>query len=126
MVACLADVAGHRIAVDPHEPLGLADSASLGDVLKDSDGLLPGQVGMEQRCPLAFGESTAAGATSKETDRAVLAVMAADREVFPTPRTVIGTLRIQAAEAREVIHGPPPTTYPAMRASICDTRTRIG
>jgi hypothetical protein len=123
MVARLADVAGHRIAVDPHEPLGLANAASLGDVLEDGDGFLLGQVGMEQRRALAFGEPITAGATSEETDRVVLAVATADREVFSTSGPVIGALRIQATEAREVIHGPPPTTYPALRDNTCDSNS---
>jgi len=97
--------------VDPDEPLGLADAAALGDVLQDRRGLLGGQVGMEQRRPLAFGELRAAGATAEEADRVVLAVMAADGEVFPATDALIGALGIQAAEPREVIHGPPPSAY---------------
>ncbi len=109
MVAGLADVAGHGVAVDPHEPLGLADAAALGDVFEQGDGLLLAQVGVEHRSALAFGEPIATGATSEEADRSGFAVMTADREVFPAPDAMIGALGIQAAEPREVIHGPPPT-----------------
>jgi hypothetical protein len=105
LVARLADGSGHRIAVDTHEPLGLANAASLGDVLEDGDGFLLGQVGMEQRSALTFGEPITAGATSEEADRVGLAGATADREVFPTSGAVIGALRIQTTTAREVIHG---------------------
>jgi hypothetical protein len=121
MIAGLAGVAGHGVAVDAHQPLGLADAAALGDVLQDGDGLLASQMGMEQRGPLAFGEAIAARAAPEEADRVILAVMAADGEVFSAPESMIGALGIQAAEAREVIHGPPPTIYRGPRASSCDS-----
>jgi len=112
MIAGLAGVAGHGIAVDADEPLGLADSAALGDVLQHGRRLLPGQMRAEEWGPLALGEAIAAGATAEESDRAVLAVVAADGEVFPCPDPMVGALGIQAAEPREIIHGPPPATYP--------------
>jgi hypothetical protein len=120
VVAGLAGVSCHRIAVDPHEPLGLADAAALGDVFQHGRGLLLCQVGMEQRCALAFGEPVAAGTASEEADRVVLAVAAADGEVFSAPDAMMGATGIQAAEAGEVVHGPPPTTYHAIRAESCD------
>jgi hypothetical protein len=98
MLAGLAGVACHGVAVDSHEPLGLADAAAFGDVFQDGGGLLPGQVGMEQRGPLAFGETTATGPTAEEADRVVLAVMAADGEVLSAPEAMIGAIGIQAAE----------------------------
>jgi len=110
VIAGLAGVAGHGVAVDAHEPLCLADAAALGDVLQDGDGLLPGQVRVEQRHPLAFGGPTAAGPTAEEADRVVFPVVAADGEVFAVPDAMIGAVGIQAAEPREVIHDPPPAT----------------
>jgi len=111
MAAGLEGVAGHSVAVDPHETLGLTDATALFDVFEHGGGLLPGQVGTKERGALAFGEPSVARATPKETDRRrVLAIMAADGEVFQTPDAMIGTLGIQAAEPREIIHGPPPTT----------------
>jgi hypothetical protein len=122
VVSGFADVSSHRVAVDADEPLGLADAAAVGDVLQDGRGLLLGQVRPEQRRALAFGEAIAAGATSKGADRrGGLAVVAADGEVFTPSDAMIGALGIQAAEHGEVIHGPLPTTYLAMRASSCDS-----
>ena len=121
VVAGLAGVARHRIAVDSHEPLGLADAAALGDVLEHGRDLLLGQMGAEQRGRLAFGEARATGAASEESDRVVLPVVAANREVFPAPDAMIGALGIQAAESGEVVHGPPLATYHAVRAKSCDS-----
>jgi hypothetical protein len=120
MVAGLAGIAGHGVTVDSHEPLGLADPAALGDMLQDCRGLLLGQVGMEQWSSLAFGESVAAGPTTKEANRAILAIVFADGEVFSAPEAMVGAPEIQAAEPREVIHGPPPATYPINRSKGCN------
>ena len=112
VVAGLADVAGHRVAVDAHEPLGLTDTAAVGDVLQEGDGLLPAQMRVEQRRALAFGEPIAAGAATEKANRGRLAVVAANGEVSPTTHAMIGAVGIQAAEPSEVVDGPPPSTYP--------------
>src|SRR5262245_5154568 len=106
--------------MDADEPLGLADAAPLGDVLQHGVGLLRRQVGAEQRGALAFGEPIAAGAAAEESDRRGFAVVSADGEVSPAADPMIGALGIQAAEPREVVHGPPRVTYPATRTSGCD------
>jgi hypothetical protein len=123
MVAGLAGVAGHRVAVDPHQAFGLADAAPLGEVLQDGGGLLPGQMRPEQRGALAFGEAIAAGTASQEADRGVLAIATGDGEVFAASEAVIGTSGIQAAESREVVHGPPPAAYLAIRARSCNAES---
>jgi hypothetical protein len=112
MIPGLAAVAGHRVAMDTDESLGLADAAPLGDVLQDGRGFLRRQVRAEQRGPLALGEPIAAGAAAEESDRRGFAVVAADGEVFPAADSMIGAVGIQAAERREVVHGPPRATYP--------------
>jgi hypothetical protein len=121
MLARLAGVSGHGVAVDPDEPPGLADAATFGDVLQDGRGLLLRQVRMEQRGALAFGEPSATGPAAEEADRVALAIVAADGEVSSAAEAMIGAVGIQAAEARDVIHGPPPTTYQAPGASGCVT-----
>jgi hypothetical protein len=99
VVAGLAGIAGHGIAVDPHQPFGLANAAPLGDVFEEGRGLVLGQMGTEQRGALAFGGAIAAGAASEEADRGVLAVAAGDGEVFTAPDAMIGASGIQAAES---------------------------
>jgi hypothetical protein len=123
VVAGLAGVAGHRVAVDSHQAFGLADTASLGEVLQDGGGRSLGQMRTEQRGALAFGETIAAGAASEKADRGVLAVATGDGEVFAAPDAMLGTLGIQAAESREVVHGPPQAAYLAIRARSCDAES---
>ncbi len=120
MVSRLAGVASDGVAVDPHEPLGLTDATVVGDLPQDGDGLLLGQVRVEQRGAPAFGEAIAAGAASEEADRGGLAVVTADGEVVTDPDAMVGAAGIQAAEAREVVHGPPPATYVAGKSMGCD------
>ena len=72
---------------------------------------------------LAFGEAIAAGAASEEADRVVLAVVTGDGEVFAAPDAVLGASGIQAAESREVIHGPPPAAYLTTRVRNCDAES---
>jgi hypothetical protein len=124
VAAGLAGVAGHGVAVDPHQAFGLADAAPLLEVLEDGGGLLLGQVRTEQRGALAFGEAIAAGSASEEADRGVLAVATCDGEVFAAPDAVIGTSGIQAAESREVVHGSPPAAQLAIRARNCASESR--
>jgi hypothetical protein len=114
MAPGLAAVARHGVAVDLHESFGLADAAPLGDMLQHGDGLLRREVGAEQRSALALGEPVAVRPAAEEADRRGLAVVAADGEVFPAPDAMIGAPGIQAAEPREVVHGPPRVTYPAV------------
>jgi hypothetical protein len=123
VVAGLAGVASHGVAVDTHQAFGLADTAPLGEMLQDGDGLLLGQMRTEQRGALAFGEAIAAGSASEEADRGILAVATGDGEVFAAPDAVIGASGIQAAEHREVIHGSPPPTDLARRIRSYDSVT---
>jgi hypothetical protein len=103
-----AGIAGHRIAVNPDQPFGLADAAAFGDMFEDGDRLLFGQVRVKERGALAFGETISARAASEKADRVIFAVAAADGEIFATPNAMIGAWGIQAAELSEVIHGAGP------------------
>jgi hypothetical protein len=123
VVAGLAGVAGHRVAVDPHQAFGLADAAPLFEVLENGGGLLLGQMRTEQRSALSFGEAITAGSASEEADRGLLAIATGDGEVTAAPDAVLGTLGIQAAESREVVHGPPPAAYLAIWARSCDAES---
>ena len=107
--------------MDADEPLGLADAAALGDVLQHGDGLLRREVGAEQRGALSLGEPVSAGAAAEESDRRGFAVVAADGEVSPAANPTIGALGIQAAESREVVHGPARVTYPVTQTCGCDS-----
>jgi hypothetical protein len=117
-----AGIASHRVAVDPDQPFGLADAAAFGDMFEDGDGLLFGEVRVEERSALAFGETIAAGAASEESDRVIFAVAAADGEIFATPNAMIGAWAIQAAELSEVIHGEGPRRIMRSRQRVATPR----
>jgi hypothetical protein len=94
-----------RVAVDSDEPLGLSDSVTLDQMLEDGDHFLRGQTGVRQRSTLAFGESGLASVAVEQSDRLMLTVAVADREIASVSLTVERAVGILTAEAREVVHG---------------------
>src|SRR5512144_1990310 len=101
--------AADRAAVHLAEPAGLADAAPLGDVLQHRFGLPRWQPGVEQRCPLPLREAGLAGAAAEHAAGLVGAVATGHGQGSGTTLTVGGAPGIQAAEAREVIHGVGPS-----------------
>jgi hypothetical protein len=93
------------VAVDADESSGGADAAPLVEVFEDSVGLLLGEVAAVQRRALTLGEAGAAAVAVELAELLVLAESAADREVAGVTLAVERTVRILAAEAREVVHG---------------------
>jgi hypothetical protein len=93
------------VAMDADESSGGTDAAALVQVLKHGVGLFLGQMAAVERCALAFGEAGAAAVAVELSELLVLAEAAADREVAGLTLAVEGTVRILAAEAREVVHG---------------------
>src|SRR5262249_54069963 len=101
-------VGGH-----PAEPAGPADAAALGDVLQDRLDLLLRQPGVEQGRALAPGEAGLAGAAAEHAARLPGPVAAGHGQVSGAPLAGVGAVGIQAAEARQVVHG----AGPAVRSS---------
>jgi len=93
------------VAVDADESSGGADAAPLVEVFEDSVGLLLGEAAAVQRRALTLGEAGAAAVAVELAELLVLAESAADREVAGVTLAVERTVRILAAEAREVVHG---------------------
>jgi hypothetical protein len=91
------------------EPAGLADAAPLGDVLQDRFDLLRGQPSVEQGRPLPLREAGLAGPTAEHTPLLARAVSAGHGEISGPPLAMFGAVRIQAAEAREVVHRAAPS-----------------
>jgi hypothetical protein len=87
------------VAVDADESLGLADSVALDEMLEDGDGLLGGQVRVEQSGALAFGEARLAGSAEEQADLVAFAVTIADREVAEVALAVERAIGVLAAEA---------------------------
>jgi hypothetical protein len=88
-----------RAAIHPAEPSGLADAASLGDMLQDRPDPLGWEPGVEEGRPLALGEAGLAGAAAEHTSLLIGAIAAGYGQVSGPPLAMLGALRIQAAEA---------------------------
>jgi hypothetical protein len=93
------------VGIDADEPPCGADATALIEVLEDGDGLLLGEMGVEQSRPLAFGEAVFAGVAVKQSDVVLFAVAGADREIPGMAPTVGGADGVLTAEASEVVHG---------------------
>ena len=92
------------IAMDAHEPFGLADAAALAQVGQHGVGLVVGEPAVEQRRALALGEAGLAGLAVEQSDVVVLAVAVTDREVPGAAPPVQRAVAVMAAETREVVH----------------------
>jgi hypothetical protein len=68
VLAGLARQSHDGIAVDTDESLGLAGPIALDEMFEDRDGLLRGQVRVEQGRALALGEASLAGLTVEQSD----------------------------------------------------------
>jgi hypothetical protein len=101
----LAAVAGDGLPIHADEPAGLSDAVALGDVVEDRDVLIRRQSGAEEGCPLSLGESGLAGPAAEHAASLRRTIAMGDGEVSGPPLAVLGAAGIQAAEAREVVHG---------------------
>ena len=90
--------------MDTDEASGGPDAATLVEVVQDGEGLVLGQMGVEQGRALALGEAVLAGLAVEQADVVEFAVAGADGEVAGVTETVGGTVGILAAEASEVVH----------------------
>jgi hypothetical protein len=106
VVAGAAGVADDGVLGDACEAARLSDAAALAEVLEDADDAVIGESGVEQGGALAFGETGLAGAADEQAALLVLAVAEADTEVAFAALAVVSAVRIEAAEAVEVVvHG---------------------
>jgi hypothetical protein len=105
MRAGQAAVAGDGVGGDLAEPAGLADAAPLDDVLQDRLDLMVREACVEQGRALALGEAGLAGAAAEHPPGLVGPVAMGDGEISGPPLAVVGAGGIQAAEARQVVHG---------------------
>jgi hypothetical protein len=73
-------------------------------MLEHGEGLLLGQMAVEEDRALALGEAILARLAVEQSDVVLLAVTGADREVAGVPRSVEGAVGFLATEACEVVH----------------------
>jgi hypothetical protein len=99
-----AGQAADGVLINADKPPGGADAAALVQVLEDGEGLLLGEMAVEEGRPLALGEAVLAGVAVKQSDVVLVAVAGADREIAGVAAGIDGAVGVLAAEAREVVH----------------------
>jgi hypothetical protein len=107
VVGMLSDHAGQSsdgVGIDADQAPGGTNAATLVEVLKHGEGLLRGEMGVEQGRALALGEAVFAGVAVEQADVILFAVTGADREITGIAPTVAGANGVLAAEAIEVVH----------------------
>jgi hypothetical protein len=92
------------VGIDPDQASGGADATALIQVLEDGEGLLLGEMAVEEGRALALGEAVLAGLAVEQADVVLCAVSVADREIAGVSARVEGAAGVLTAEAREVVH----------------------
>jgi len=113
--------AADRTTIDLAEPAGLTDAASLGDMLQDRFDFLRRQPGVEQWCSFPLREASLANPAAEHASGLLRAIATGHREISCSAFAVFGALGIQAAEAREVVHGAAPPVRSSRMISSCVT-----
>jgi len=113
--------AADRTTIDLAEPAGLTDAASLGDMLQDRVSFLRWESGVEEGCSLSLREASLTSLTAEHASGLARAIATGHREISCSAFAVFGALGIQAAEAREVVHGAAPPVRSSRMISSCVT-----
>jgi hypothetical protein len=124
MLASDPTQAADGAAIDLAEPTRLADAAPLGDMLQDRFDLLRRQSRVEERRPFALGESGLASLAAEHASGLLGTIATGHRQISGPTLAMFRALRIQAAEAREVIHGAAPPVRSSGSISCCVTPLR--
>ena len=104
MPASDAGQSADGVGVDADEAPCGANAAALVEVLEDGEGLLLGEMAVEEGRALALGEAVFAGAAVEQSDVVLFAVAGADRQVAGVATGIEGAVGVLTAEAREVVH----------------------
>jgi hypothetical protein len=108
VIAGLSPQAHDGVLRDLDQAAGLADAAAVTAVLQHGESLIGGQVAVEAGGALAFGETLQAAFTVEQAARPAGPVEAARGDVASGALALLGTVRVEAAEAREVVHEQQP------------------
>jgi len=92
------------VGIDADQSPGGSNATALVEVLEHGEGLLLGEMTVEQGRPLALGEAIFAGMAVEQSDVVLFAVAGADREIAGVATRIEGALGVLTAEAREVVH----------------------
>jgi hypothetical protein len=97
----------YGVLVDADQAAGLADAATLLQVLEDREDFVLGEFAAVQRGAFAFGEALLASTTGQDTALLVGAIAEADPQVVATALAVVRAVEVEAAEFVQVVHGAP-------------------
>lgn len=100
-------ITDHGVLVHPRQAAGLADPTAFGDMLQDRHHFVFRQAAIKQGRALAFREAYLASSAIQHTSLFVGTIAHGNTEIPQAALTVIGTLRILAAKARQVVHTLP-------------------
>ena len=92
------------VGIDADQACGAANATALVEVLEHGQGILLGEMAVEQGRALAFGAAIFARLAVEHADVILLAVAGVDREIDGVREAMEGTHRVLTAEAGEVIH----------------------
>ena len=104
MVSGDAGQSDDGVGIDPDQTPGGADATALIQVLEDGEGLLFGEMAVEQGCTLSLRGAALAGVAVEQADVVLFAVAGADGKIAGVAPGVEDALGVLAAEAREVVH----------------------
>jgi hypothetical protein len=121
MLASDPTEAADGAAIDLAEPAGLADAAPLGDMLQDRFDLLWWQSRIEEGRPFALGESGLASMAAEHASGLLGTIATGHCQVSSPTLAMFGAVGIQAAEAREVVHGAAPPMRSSRLMASCVT-----
>jgi len=111
--------AADRAAVHVAKSAGLADTASLGNVIQNRFGLLRRQPRVEERSPLSLRKAGLAHAATEHASLFMNAVATGHGQISGPSLAMLGAVGIQATEAREVIHGAAPLVRSSVLIAGC-------
>jgi hypothetical protein len=92
------------VLADTGQACGLADTAAIGEVGQDSQGLSAGQVTAKQGRALAFREAGLTGLAVEKSGLLLGAVAHADGEVAVVTAAVVRAVGMEATEAAQIVH----------------------
>jgi len=95
--------ANNRVLVHSQQATGLADATVLLKVVQHRHRLVVGELAAIEGRALAFGEALLAGPASQDTGSFASALAEADTQVVQTAASVVGALRVLAAESFQVV-----------------------
>ena len=108
MLACAQDYPVDGVLVETQQACSCPHTDAFGCVVDDLSNRFGRQMHTEKRAGTGGGKTLAAGATVQQLAAFVLAILAANGDVVPTPQAVIFALFVGTKALLKFAHGLPP------------------